>query len=136
MKGKQVLWTNTRTTTTTTTFPQLIHMKFIHSEFIYDDGGRSPGLPLHWIGPAAFQFRVSLTIELRIAVHHRGDADQHLPSVSLHHQLQLPARLLDQLPCVAERQVLCHRTINLTETEEIIISTLPKNNAVNAQCRQ
>ena len=72
---------------------------------------------LHWIGPAAFQFRVSLTIELRVAVNHRGDSDQHLPFVSLHHQLQLSARLLNQLPCVTQRQVLCHCTINLTERE-------------------
>lgn len=82
---------------------------------IYDDGGHLLGLSLHWIRPAAFQFGVSLTIKLRVAVHHRGDTDKHLPSVSLHHQLQLPARLLDQLPCVAERQVLCRRTVNLTE---------------------
>lgn len=82
---------------------------------IYDDGGHLLGLPLHWIRPAAFQFGVSLTIKLRVAVHHRGDTDKHLPSVSLYHQLQLPARLLDQLPCVAERQVLCRRTVNLTE---------------------
>lgn len=93
-------------------FLQLIHMTFIR--FIYDDGGHSPGLPLIWIGPAAFQFRVSLTIELRVAVDHRGDSDQHLLFVSLHHQLQLPAGLLDQLPCVAERQVFCHRAVNLT----------------------
>lgn len=115
-EGKQVWWTNT-TKITAIMFPQLVHMKFIRSGFIYDDGGHSPGLPLHWIGPAAFQFRGSLTIELWVAVDHRGDSDQHLPFVSLDHQLQLPARLLDQLPCVAERQVFCHCTVNLTERE-------------------
>lgn len=74
-------------------------------------------LPLHWVGPAAFHFRVSLTIELWVAVHHRGDSDQHLTSVSLHHQLQFPARLLNQLPSVAERQVFCYRAVNLTHGE-------------------
>lgn len=101
-----------------------------------DDGGRLQGLPLHWIGPAAFQCRVSLTIELRVAVHHGGDADQHLPPVSLHHQLQFSTRLLDQLPGVAERQILGHRTINLSETgkKETIIAVLQQNNAVSSQC--
>lgn len=99
--------------------------------YIYDDGSRLPGLPLHWVGPAAFQFRVSLTIELRVAVHHRGDADEHLPPVSLHHQLQLPARLLDQFPRVAERQVLRHRPVDLTNKREIAIGVAPKNNAVS-----
>lgn len=94
-------------------------MKFICSGFIHDDDGHTPRLPLHWIGPAAFQFRVSLTIELRVAVDHRGDSDQHLPFVSLHHQLQLPARLLDQFPRVGERQVFCHRTVNLTERRRL-----------------
>lgn len=122
MKGKQDWWTST--TTTATTFPQLIHMKLTRRGFIYDDGSHSPGLSLHWVGPAAFQFQVSLTIELRVAVHHWRDADQHLPSVSLHHQLQLPARLLDQLPRVAERQVFCHRAVNLTEIEEMLITVL------------
>lgn len=79
-----------------------VHMKFMRDGCIHDDGGHSSGLPLLWVGPAAFQFRVSLTIELRVAVDHRRDSDQHLPFVSLHHQLQLPTRLLDQLPCVAE----------------------------------
>lgn len=76
--------------------------------------GRVVAFFLHRVGPAAFQCRVSLTIELRVAVHHGGDADQHLPPVSLHHQLQLAAGLLDQLPGVTERQVLRHSAVNLT----------------------
>lgn len=67
----------------------------------------------HQIGPAAFQFGVSLTIELRVAVDHGWDSDQHLTPVPLHHQLQLPAGLLDQLPGVGQRQVFCHRPVNL-----------------------
>ena len=58
--------------------------------------------PLNWIGAAAFEFVGDLTIELRVAVGHRWDSNQHLASVSLHHQLQLPARLLDELPRVAK----------------------------------
>lgn len=126
MKGKQVWRTNTTTTATTATmFPQLIYMNFIHSGFICDDGSHS-AVSLHWIGPAAFQFRVSLTIELRVAVNHRGDSDQHLSFVSLHHQLQLSARLLDQLACITQRQVLCHCTINLTERERDVYQCAPK----------
>lgn len=89
-----------------------------HTQWVYMWWWQPLGsFSLHWIGPAAFQFRVSLTIELRVAVNHRGDSDQHLSFVSLHHQLQLSARLLDQLACVTQRQVLCHCTINLTERE-------------------
>lgn len=77
------------------------------------------GVLSHWIGPAAFQFRVSLTIELRVAVGHRWDSDQNLPSVSLHHQLQLPAGFLNQLPRITERQVFCHCAINLKQEDEM-----------------
>lgn len=104
--------------TTATTVAQLINMKFTCSGFIYDDGGHSPRLPLRWIGSAAFQFQQSLTIELWVAVNHWGDSDQHLSSVSLHNQLQFPAGLLNNLSCIAERQVFCHRTIDLTEKHD------------------
>lgn len=55
-----------------------------------------------------------LTIYFGVAVCHGWDSDEHLTAIPLHHQLQLPTRLLDQLPCVAQRQVLCDRTVNLT----------------------
>ena len=56
---------------------------------------------------------VVLTIRLRVAVHQRWHADEDLIAVPLHHQLQLAAGLLDQFPCVVQRQVLCDCSINL-----------------------
>ena len=70
-------------------------------------------LRLNWIGAAAFEFVGGLTIELWVAVGHRWDSNQHLASVSLHHQLQLSAWLLDVFPRVAKRQVLRHRAVDL-----------------------
>lgn len=69
----------------------------------------------HWEAPAASRLQGSLTIELRVAVDHRRDPDQNLTPVPLHHQLQPPAGLLDQLPGVAEGQILRHRAVDLKE---------------------
>lgn len=54
-----------------------------------------------------------LTIQFWITVNHWRHSDQNLPAVSLHHQLELPSRLLYQLPCITQRQVLCHCAIDL-----------------------
>lgn len=90
--------------------------------YVYDDDGDDDdgggGEHSHRVGPAGFQFGGSLTIELRVAVHHRRDADQDLAAVALNHQLQPAARLLDQLPGVAEGEVLRHRAVDLREERE------------------
>lgn len=55
----------------------------------------------------------SLTIVVRIRVCQRWDAHQDLAAVSLDHELQLPARLLNQFPCIVQREVLRHCAIDL-----------------------
>lgn len=72
-------------------------------------------LSLHGKGSAAFQHGWTLTIKLRVTVHQRWDSNQNLLSVPLHHQLQLPTRLLYQLPCITQRKVLRHCAVNLGE---------------------
>lgn len=84
------------------------------------DGGHSTGLPLHRVGPAAFQFGKSLTIKLGVAVLHWWEVNQHLSTVSLHHELQLPTRLFNESPRIAEGKILCHCTVNLEESEKQI----------------
>lgn len=105
-----------------------VHMRWVivfsFYRYVYDDGGDDDdgggggGEHSHRVGPAGFQFGGSLTIELRVAVHHRRDADQDLAAVALNHQLQPAARLLDQLPGVAEGEVLRHRAVDLREERE------------------
>ncbi|MEQ2297551.1 hypothetical protein AMECASPLE_035788 [Ameca splendens] len=111
-----------------------VHMRWVFNFYIYvyiyiyislsryddgDDDGDDDDEHSHRVGPVAFQFRGSLTIELRVAVHHRRDSDQDLTPVPLHHQLQLAARLLDQLPSVAEGQVLRYCAVDLEDGQKV-----------------
>lgn len=48
----------------------------------------------------------------------RRDVHQELPAVPEHEQSQLPFRLLDQLPRVAQRQVLARYPIDLKGTKK------------------
>lgn len=80
-----------------------------------EDDELSPRVHSHREAPAASRFQGSLTIELRVAVNHRRDPDQDLAPVPLHNQRQPPAGLLDQLPGVAQGQVLGHGAVDLEE---------------------
>lgn len=61
-----------------------------------------------------------LTIRLGVAVCQGRDAHQDLPMVPLHHQLQFSPRLLDQLPRITQRQILCYCPVNLFHNKQTI----------------
>ncbi|KAF3851600.1 hypothetical protein F7725_013372 [Dissostichus mawsoni] len=62
---------------------------------------RLAGPPLLWRG-----IGMGLTVVIRVRVCEGGDADEDLTAVSLHHQLQLPPRLLYQLPRIDDVSLL------------------------------
>lgn len=90
---------------------------YLDTVWLADGHWAGRDLSLHGKGSAAFQHGWTLTIKLRVTVHQRWDSNQNLLSVPLHHQLQLPTRLLYQLPCITQRKVLRHCAVNLGEED-------------------